>query len=153
MFDTTNLSTTGHPATRATYRRWLATSAVALLMSAAGAAHAQYVNLTVGGEFSPGVFGQISIGNNPPPPVINDTPVVAGTVVVGAPVMYLHVPEEHRRDWKHNCARYNACGRPVRFVKVDEKNPWWKHQEVRHEERHDDRRRARNAFARDKQGQ
>jgi len=119
----------------------------------AGGAQAQvYMNATVGGQFAPGVYGQISIGSAPPPPVINAQPIIVGTPVYGAPVMYLHVPDKETHDWRRYCQKYNACGRPVHFVQVDPKNRWWearpearheemRHEEVRHEEmRHDEMR-------------
>jgi hypothetical protein len=101
-------------------------AALALTVSVAGVAQAQgYANLTVGGAFAPGVFGQISLGNNPPPPVWNTQPVTYGRPVYGAPVMYLHVSQEEYRHWGRYCARYRACGRPVHFVRVERSNPWW----------------------------
>ena len=132
---------------------WLAAPLAALAMMAAGAAHAQaYINITAGGAFAPGVYGQIAIGNNPPPPVVNVEPVIVGQPIVGAPVMYLNVRPEESRDWARYCGRYNACGRPVHFVRVDPREPWWDHhnehlrgeEHYRHEEEHyrrDDERR------------
>ena len=111
------------------------------------AAQAQtYMNMTVGGQFAPGVFGQISIGSAPPPPVINAQPVIVGRPIVGAPLIYMHVSDAERRDWRHACRHYNACGRPVHFVQVDNRNPWWDHRDehrevVRHEEEHRDEHR------------
>lgn len=102
------------------------TAAAVLTVTLAGAAHAQaYANLTVGGAFAPGVFGQISIGNNPPPPVLNVQPVIVGAPVYGAAPMYLHVAPEEYRDWGRYCGRYRACGYPVHFVRVEQSNPWW----------------------------
>ncbi|TXH87868.1 MAG: hypothetical protein E6Q78_13160 [Rhodoferax sp.] len=100
--------------------------AIALAALAATPAQAQsYVNVSVGGVFSPGVYGQVTFGNAPPPPVYNPRPVVIAPVVLGAPVVYMHVPEEHRRHWSHHCGAYNACGRPVQFVQVNINNRWW----------------------------
>jgi len=100
----------------------------ALTVAAAGAAHAQaYANITVGGAFAPGVFGQISIGNNPPPPVLNVQPIIVGAPVYGAAPMYLHVSQDEYRDWGRHCGRYRACGHPVHFVRVEENNRWWDH--------------------------
>ncbi len=105
---------------------WLALPAVALTLVAAGNARAQaYANLTLGGAFAPGVYGQIAIGNNPPPPVINAQPVIVGRPVHGAPVMYLHVSPKESREWRRYCARYHACGHPVHFVQADPRNRWW----------------------------
>ena len=103
--------------------------AVAVLtVTLAGAAHAQaYANVTVGGAFAPGVFGQIVIGNNPPPPVMNVLPVIIGTPIYGAAPVYLHVAPEEYREWGYYCGRYQACGRPVYFVRVEQSDPWWEH--------------------------
>jgi hypothetical protein len=103
-----------------------ALAALVLIGSLTGVAHAQaYANVTVGGAFAPGVYGQISLGNNPPPPVVNVQPIIVGPPVYGAPVMYLHVPQNEYRDWGRHCARYRACGHPVHFVQVEPSHPWW----------------------------
>lgn len=125
------------------------TLAIAFSGFAATVAHAQsYVNVTVGGVFSPGVYGQVSFGNAPPPPVYNPRPVVIAPVVLGAPVVYMHVLDEHRHHWSHYCGRYNACGRPVQFVQVNVSNRWWEGRGDyraydRYENRHDGRRDGR----------
>jgi len=119
--------------------------ALAVGVLSAGAAHAQaYVNLTVGGPMAPGVYGQISVGSNPAPPIINAAPVVIGQPVFGAPPMYLYVSAVESRNWGRYCHRYQACGRPVYFVRVDERDRWWErrgegHGYERHEERDHDR--------------
>lgn len=134
------------PTTRSNSRQGKArmTLAAALLATFAwvGAAQAQpYVNLTVGGQFSPGVFGQVQVGNAPPPPVYNPQPIIVGNVIQGAPVIYMHVPEHEQRRWHEYCGRYNACGRPVHFVRVEDNNRWWEdrrsHEDRRDENRHD----------------
>ena len=38
---------------------------------------------------------------------------------VQQPPLYLHVPPGHAKKWSKHCGRYNACGRPVYFVRVD----------------------------------
>ena len=137
-----------------------ALAAFALTLAIAGTAQAQtYANVTVGGAFAPGVYGQISLGNNPAPPVWNAQPMVVGRPVYGAPVMYLHVPQQEYRDWGRYCGHYRACGRPVHFVRVDNNNRWWDHQHGyqrgynndyrRAEERRDDRRDERRYDRRD----
>lgn len=100
--------------------RLLLTGAMAaLLLAAAGGAHAQaYVNATVGGELAPGVYGRINIGNAPPPPLIYAEPVIIhrpAVVVPRAPI-YLYVPPGHAKNWGKHCGRYNACNQPVYFV-------------------------------------
>ena len=85
---------------------------------AAGTASAQ---TSVGVSVSvvqPGVYGRIDIGNVPPP-VIYSQPVIYApmpTVVHQQPV-YLYVPPGHQKKWGKHCAKYNACGQPVYFVK------------------------------------
>lgn len=103
-------------------------AALALTLGMVGAVQAQaYANVTVGGAFAPGVFGQISLGNNPPPPVYNVQPVIVGAPVYGVAPMYLHVSQEEHRDWGRHCGRYRACGHPVHFVRVEQNNRWWEH--------------------------
>lgn len=122
--------------------RLVCSAALALAALAGSAAHAQsYVNVSVGGVFSPGVYGQVTFGNAPPPPVYNPRPIVVAPVVVGAPVVYMHVPDEHRHHWSHYCGQYNACGRPVQFVQVNVNNRWWEDRgDYRNNDRHGDRR-------------
>ncbi|WP_460490045.1 hypothetical protein [Curvibacter fontanus] len=123
------------PAWRGT-GRFLALSLASLTLLLASVAHAQpYVNVTVGGEFVPGVFGQVSVGSNPPPPVFNPQPVIVGTPIYGTQPIYVHVPDEDREDWERSCRRYNACGRPVYFIRADERDRWW---ERRGKHRHHD---------------
>lgn len=85
----------------------------------------------------PGFYGQINIGNAPQPRVIYARPVVIerGPEVESAPPMYLHVPPGHEKHWRKHCAEYNACGRPVYFVRHD-----WYEKEYLPRQRHDDDR-------------
>lgn len=66
----------------------------------------------------PGVYGQIDIGNMPPPPVVFPQPVVIirQPVQVQQEPLYLYVPPGHQKNWRKHCGRYDACGRPVYFV-------------------------------------
>ena len=84
-----------------------------------------YANTIVQGSLAPGVYGRIDIGNAPPPPLIYTQPVIiqqrAPTAVRQRP-LYLHVPPGHAKKWSKHCAAYNACNRPVYFVKVDGNN-------------------------------
>jgi hypothetical protein len=90
----------------------------------------------------PGVYGRVDIGRFPQPQVIVPQPVVIASprVVAGPPVqpVYMWVPYGHRKNWARHCARYNACGVPVYFVRHD-----WYEREVHdhgdhHGEHHDD---------------
>lgn len=155
---------------------WLVRPLVATAFMASVLAHAQpYVNVTVGGAISPGVYGHISVGsNNPPPPIINPQPVFVGPVVVGAPVMYVYAPPHHMQYWAQYCGYYRACAYPVQFVAMDHHGRWWDHhavylrgpdnyryyeprraelrREERHEERHDERHYDRRAEHRSDRG-
>lgn len=72
------------------------------------------VSINVG---QPGFYGQIHLGDAPRPQLIYSQPrlIYRGPVVL-EPV-YLHVPPRHARNWRSYCGRYNACKRPVYFVR------------------------------------
>ena len=69
----------------------------------------------------PGFYGRIDIGNAPPPVLIYPQPVVIQKVYVAQPPppLYLHVPPGHAQKWSKHCHKYDACSRPVYFVKDD----------------------------------
>lgn len=98
--------------------------AAALALFASTAALATDVNVIVGGEIKPGVYGRVEIGTQPPPVVVYPRPVIiapAPTSVVVAPQpVYMHVPPGHAKKWSKHCYKYNACGQPVYFVKGPE---------------------------------
>lgn len=100
---------------------------VALSALLGGGAHAatSYANATVEGALAPGVYGRIEIGNAPPPPLVYMQPVIIqrAPVLVQQP-LYLHVPPGHAKKWAKHCAQYNACDRPVYFVKVQGDEGW-----------------------------
>lgn len=106
-----------------------------LAVAAAGAvaspaARAADVSVSVGVN-EPGFYGQINIGNAPPP-VIYQQPVVIVHERAAPPMapVYLRVPPGHEKQWSKYCGRYNACGRPVYFVRYDV------HQEQRFHDRY-----------------
>jgi len=76
------------------------------------------VSVTVG---QPGFYGRIDIGNAPPPVLIYPQPVIIQKVYVPQPPppLYLHVPPGHAQKWSKHCHKYDACSRPVYFVKED----------------------------------
>ena len=108
--------------------RFVLPSALALV-AAVPLARAQNVNVgvTITGEIVPGVYGQVVLGNGPPPPVVYVQPVLAAPVVAAEPVsvepIYLHVPPGHAKHWRKHCHEYNACNRPVYFVRSAEYEP------------------------------
>ena len=76
----------------------------------------------------PGFYGQINIGNQPPPQVIYAQPMtVEPAPDYAGPPLYLHVPPGHEKHWEKHCAQYNACGRPVYFVRDDWYNRQYGH--------------------------
>ena len=116
----------------------------ALIAAATPLAQAQNVsfNATITGQVVPGVYGQVNFGNAPPPPVVYAQPMIVQPlpVVVGAaPVepIYLHVPPGHAKNWRKHCHEYDACGRPVYFVKSAEYEPGY-HGEHHEHGHHDD---------------
>ena len=100
-------------------------SRLALLVLALGvsSAHAQYANVIISGEIQPGVYGQVQFGNVPPPPVVYMQPVVIHRDRRYTQPIYLHVPPGHAKKWDKHCHKYNACYRPVYFVKSVEYEP------------------------------
>jgi len=131
--------------------RFILQSAPALV-AAVPLVHAQSVsvNATITGEIAPGVYGRVVLGNRPPPPVLYAQPVVAVPVVVAQPVpmepIYLHVPPGHAKHWRKHCHEYNACNRPVYFVRSAEYEPGYRperrqeHEHGHHGEHGDDER-------------
>ena len=103
-------------------------------------------NATISGQVVPGVYGQVAIGNGPPPPVVYAQPMIAqpAPVIVGAaPVepIYLHVPPGHAKNWHKHCHEYHACERPVYFVRSAEYQPGYRdehHGHGHHDEDGDD---------------
>ena len=109
------------PSTRTTFRPPVlcigAALALATALTAAPAAHAQVgVSVTVA---QPGVYGRIDIGNQPPPQVVYAQPIVVVPARVRQEPLYLYVPPGHQKKWAKHCARYDACGRPVYFVREE----------------------------------
>ena len=118
---------------------------VPALAAAATCAEAQNVsvNAVISGQVVPGVYGQVVLGNAPPPPVVYQQPVVVepAPVVMGAPPLeplYLHVPPGHAKHWNKHCHEYHACNRPVYFVRSQEYEPGFDMERWRREHRDQD---------------
>ena len=91
---------------------------VALALTAAGVAAPAFADVGVSiriGE--PGFYGRLDIGNYDRPRIINSRPVIIGRGYRNAPPIYVRVPPGHQRNWGRYCGRYDACGRPVYFVR------------------------------------
>jgi hypothetical protein len=68
----------------------------------------------------PGFYGQITIGDLRPRLIYAEPVWVARPAkVVYVEPMYLRIPPGHEKHWSKHCGRYNACGRPVYFVRED----------------------------------
>jgi hypothetical protein len=102
--------------------------AVASFLLGVSSAQAQYANVIISGEVSPGVYGRVEIGNRPPPPLVYPQPVIIVRERSPAPVqpLYLHVPPGLAKKWSKHCQKYNACNRPVYFVKSREYDPGYR---------------------------
>lgn len=97
-----------------------------LLLACAAASAAAQVNVMVEGQIKPGVYGRVEVGNpSVPPPVWRPQPVIIKPQpqVVEVVPIYVHVPPGHARNWRRHCHRYDACDRPVYFVKSAEYEP------------------------------
>lgn len=89
----------------------------AILMAVTIPAAAQVgISVNIG---EPGFYGQINIGNAPPPQLIYTQPVIVAPApqYAGVPPIYLYVPPGYAEHWRDHCAQYRACGRPVYFVR------------------------------------
>lgn len=92
--------------------------ALATGLAALGSAQAADIGVSISiGQ--PGFYGQLDLGNAPPPQLIYAQPVRGGRVVVAGPPLYLVVSPGDQRNWSRHCAAYRACGRQVYFVRQD----------------------------------
>jgi hypothetical protein len=91
------------------------------------------IHVMLSGEVAPGVYGQVQLGNEPPPPVVYAQPILIEPQAAPPPPVYLHVPPGHAKNWRKHCREYNACNRPVYFVRSEEYDPAY----ARHDHGHD----------------
>ncbi len=115
------------------------TFATLMLASLAAQAGQPIINLNVGGELAPGVYGEVQFGNAPPPPVVYAQPriIVRQPREVVLEPMYLAVPPRHARNWRRYCREYDACNRQVYFVKSEEYEPGYREGRGRGHDHHD----------------
>jgi hypothetical protein len=120
-------------------RQWFTGSmaAIAIAVATASVGHAGDLGIQVilSGEVAPGVYGQVQIGNASPPPLVYAQPMLVEVQQAPPPPVYLHVPPGHARNWRKHCREYNACNRPVYFVRSAEYEPDY---ERRRHDREDD---------------
>lgn len=90
------------------------------LVSAAYVASAQAgdvgVSISIG---QPGFYGQLDIGGYGAPQVLYRQPVLVERRNWYPAPAYLRVPQYQSGNWRRYCGMYNACGRPVYFVRDD----------------------------------
>ena len=101
-------------------------AAIAMIIGA-GHAVAQDVRVSISGEVAPGVYGRVDIGSGPRPQLVNPQPVVVVRQARAPGPIYLHVPPGHAKNWSKHCSKYNACSRPVYFIRSAEYEPGYKH--------------------------
>lgn len=87
-----------------------------LLLSVSAQAADVGVSVRIG---EPGFYGRIEIGDFPKPEVIYERPVViyAPPPERAEQPIYLRVPPGHAKKWHKHCHKYNACDKPVYFVR------------------------------------
>jgi hypothetical protein len=121
------------------------------LIVGAGVSHAGGLDIHVllSGEVAPGLYGQVNIGDERPPPVVYTQPLLIEPQRDPPAPVYLHVPPGHARNWRRHCHEYNACNRPVYFVRSQEYDPEYQrhyrdHEHERELQRQRWQERARN---------
>jgi hypothetical protein len=112
-------------------------SIVAILLAAAVCRAGDLnIRIMVSGEVAPGVYGQVRIGNEGPPPLVYAQPMLIEPQAAPPPPVYLHVPPGHAKNWRKHCREYNACNRPVYFVRSEELEPGYAQRNHGHEHDH-----------------
>jgi hypothetical protein len=91
------------------------------------------IHVLLSGEVAPGLYGQVNIGNERPPPVVYVQPLLIEPQPAPPPPIYLHVPPGHAKNWRKHCHEYNACNRPVYFVRSQEYDPEYQRHYQDHE--------------------
>jgi hypothetical protein len=106
-------------------RQWFMVSMAALTFAGAsvGRAGDLGINVILSGQVAPGIYGQVQLGNASPPPLVYAQPMLIEPVEAPPPPVYLHVPPGHAKNWRKHCREYNACNRPVYFVRSAEYEP------------------------------
>lgn len=88
----------------------------------------------------PGFYGRVDVRDFPPPQLLYHEPRLIRRGAAGRAPIYMHVPQDHARNWRRHCAAYGACDERVYFVRDD----WYREQFVPHY-------REQNRFHRDEQ--
>ncbi len=90
---------------------------------------------------APGQYGRIDINNYPQAVLATQEPLIyrPSRVVVQQQPIYLYVPQAQQAHWGRHCGQYQACGRPVYFVRED-----WVRGQYEQERQHAHERRAQD---------
>ena len=96
------------------------------------------IHIILSGEVAPGVYGQVQFGNEAPPPLVYAQPMLIEPQDLAPAPVYLHVPPGHARNWRRYCRAYNACNRPVYFVRSQEYDPGYERRHRHHDDEGDD---------------
>jgi hypothetical protein len=106
-------------------RQWYMVAIAIVALGGAGVGHAGDlgIHIILSGEVAPGVYGQVQFGNASPPPLVYAQPMLIEPQAAPPPPVYLHVPPGHAKNWRKHCREYNACNRPVYFVRSREYEP------------------------------
>lgn len=96
------------------------------------------VSISIG---EPGFYGRIDIGDAPKPDVIYAEPLVVykRPSRVHVEPLYLRVPPGYEKHWRKHCHEYDACGRPVYFVR----DTWYERTYASRHHEHDSHRHGR----------
>jgi hypothetical protein len=116
-------------------RQWsvVLTATISLCGAFIGRAGDLGINVILSGEVAPGIYGQVHIGNASPPPLVYAQPMLIEPQAAPPPPVYLHVPPGHAKNWRKHCHEYNACNRPVYFIRSAEYEPDYAHRHYDHD--------------------
>jgi len=124
-------------------RQWFMVSMATLALAGVGHAGDLGINIILSGQVAPGIYGQVQLGKAQPPPLVYAQPMLIVPQEAPPPPIYLHVPPGHAKNWRKHCREYNACNRPVYFVRSAEYEPDYERRRHDrgddHERGHDDR--------------
>lgn len=122
---------------------------IALLTAPMLAPAAVGVSINVG---QPGFYGQINLGDAPPPQVVLARPLWIQPSPTYVEPIYLRVRPEHIRHWRSYCRFYEACARPVYFVRDNWYDqvyvPYYRERYVYRDEHHEWKHRDRDDWNR-----
>jgi hypothetical protein len=105
--------------------RNVAIATIAIVTAAPLAGAADMDASAVLSDITPGVYGRLDTAKKPNPPLVYEQPMFVERPDTAGRVepLYMHVPPEHAKNWKKYCDKYQACARPVYFVKSAEYEP------------------------------